>query len=192
MLNVTLRQRLCFTNSAYEWGSLTLTASFNEILSQTVESVAADLNPLIPADSGEWRGHVTLMLCNCPFYATLQLQDLSFICWPPESVCATELDFFMCFLHQNVKKKTYLFLTVLLQLLWFVHGRVTVWPRTICIKCGREAVVSYLRYWRKIQGDGLGESTKHKIAGVRTWNPPDTSDSSFQSDPELAETATNQ
>jgi hypothetical protein len=51
MLNVTLRQSLCITNSAYEWGSLTLTANFNE-MSQTVRSVAADLNPLIPADSG--------------------------------------------------------------------------------------------------------------------------------------------
>jgi len=29
-----------------------------------------------------------------------------------------------------------------------------------------------------------------KVAGVRTWNPPDTSDGSFQSDPELAGTAT--
>jgi len=52
MLNVTLKQPLCFTNSTYEWGSLTLTANFNEGLSQTVKSVAADLNPLIPADSG--------------------------------------------------------------------------------------------------------------------------------------------
>jgi hypothetical protein len=52
MLNVTLRQPLCFTNTSYEWGSLTMTASFNEILSQTIKSVAADLNPIIPADSG--------------------------------------------------------------------------------------------------------------------------------------------